>query len=308
MSILKKTLKILTTTTLIFLAILLAALFIFDQFVQFRDSDKDLAAFFKKEKIPASISYYKSYGRSLRYLEVGNPRAPVTILFLHGAPSSMSYFKKYFTNDTLLQKAFMLAVDRPGYGYSGLGQPETSIELQAKMIKPLLDSLHQGRHPLIVVGVSYGTSIACRLAMDYPQLIDGLVLVAPSLAPGEEKIYAIAYPIQFSFLQWAVPRMLLSANAEKLSHKEELTKMLPNWYKIKIPVIYLQGADDELIYPTNAEFARKKLINAACLDIEMIPNRGHLIMFSETKKIKHAIVEMTTFCRSYLSPVQTAAH
>jgi pimeloyl-ACP methyl ester carboxylesterase len=193
----------------------------------------------------------------------------------------------------------MLAVDRPGYGYSGLGKPETSMELQAKLIRPLLDSLHKLNHPVVVVGVSYGTSIACRLTIDYPELIDGLVLVAPSLAPGEEKIYAIAYPVQFSYLQWAIPRMLLSANAEKLSHRSELNKMLPHWSNIKVPVTYLQGANDKLIYPSNAKFARSHLTNAACLDIEMIPKRGHLIMFSEIKRIKHAIIGMIELSTAY---------
>jgi pimeloyl-ACP methyl ester carboxylesterase len=290
---------ILLRIVLILTAVLFTALFLFDTFVQFRDNDRTLSSFFSSKKIPATIGYYQAEGRTLRHLAVGNPDAPVTILFLHGSPSSMSYFKKYFTNDTLLREAYMLAVDRPGYGYSGLGNPETSMEKQAKMIRPLLDSLHQMRHPLIIVGVSYGTSIACRIAMDYPDLVDGLVLVAPSLAPGEEKIYKIAYPIQFPFLKWAVPKMLISANAEKLSHKRELEKMLPHWQDIKIPVMYLQGKNDGLIYPSNAAFARRKLVNADCLTIDMIPGRGHLIMFSEIKRIKQSIIDMTVLAKNF---------
>ena len=296
---LKKAGITLIRVVLIFTALLFTALLLFDTVVQFRDNDDTLYRFFRNKKIPATIGYYHSQGRALRHLAVGNPNAPVTLLFLHGAPSSMSYFKKYFTNDSLLREAYMLAVDRPGYGYSGLGIPETSMQQQAKMIRPLLDSLHQLRHPLIVVGVSYGTSVACRLAMDYPELVDGLVLVAPSLAPGEEKIYNIAYPIQFPFLQWAIPKMLLSANAEKLSHKRELEKMLPKWQNINIPVIYLQGKNDGLIYPTNADFARRRLVNANCLTIEMIPERGHLIMFSEIKRIKQSIIDMILLAKKF---------
>jgi pimeloyl-ACP methyl ester carboxylesterase len=299
MSILRKILKIFSTTLLIGLAVLFVALFLFDRLVQFRDSDHELISFFKKKNIHAAIGYYYSEGRKLRHIAIGNPKASVCILFLHGSPSSLSYFKQYFINDTLLQQAYMLAVDRPGYGYSGFGRPETSIEKQARMIRPLLDSLHQIHHPVIVVGVSYGTSVACRLTIDYPDLVDGLVLLAPSLAPGEEKTYAVAYPIQFPFLQWAVPRMLLSANAEKLSHRKELEKMQPYWSQIKVPVSYLQGADDKLIYPANAIFARKKLINAACLDIQMLPNRGHLIILSEIKKINHIIIDMTRIAGLY---------
>lgn len=292
---------ILLRTLLILTAIIFSVLLMFDAFVQFRDEDASLLNFFKEKNIPASIGYYNAHGRTLRHLSVGDANAPVTLVFLHGAPSSLSYFKEYFTNDSLLRSAFMLAVDRPGYGYSGFGKPETSMEMQARMIRPLLDSLHARRHPLILVGVSYGTSIACRLAMDYPELVDGMVLVAPSLAPGEEKIYKIAYPIELPAFKWAIPRMLISANAEKLSHKKELTKMLPGWRGITIPVIYVQGANDGLIYPSNAAFARRELVNASCLTIEMIPGRGHLIMFSEIKKIKEAIVDMTILATQFAS-------
>ena len=296
---LKRSGRIIIQTLLIFLILLFSSLFLFDALVQFRDKDEVLMSYLKRKDIPASLGYYNSHGRTLRHLAVGNPAAPVTILFLHGAPSSMSYFKDYFSNDTLLGHAYMLAVDRPGYGYSGFGKPETSMELQAKMIRPILDSLHREKHPLIIVGVSYGTSIACRLAMDFPQLVDGLVLIAPSLAPGEEKIYKIAYPIEIPFFKWAIPRMFISANAEKLSHKKELEKMLPRWSEITVSVMYMQGENDGLLYPSNATFAKKKLVNASYLSIEMIPNRGHLIMYSERKRIKQRIIDMMELSTQY---------
>ena len=298
---LRKAGVVLLRTLLILTAMIFSVLLMFDVFVQFRDGDASLLRFFKEKNIPASIGYYTSQGRTLRHVAVGDATAPVTLVFLHGAPSSLSYFKNYFTNDSLLNSALMLAVDRPGYGYSGFGKPETSMQMQAKMIRPLLDSLHNRRHPLILVGVSYGTSIACRLAMEYPDLVDGMVLVAPSLAPGEEKIYKIAYPIELPAFKWAVPRMLISANAEKLSHRKELTKMLPRWKELTIPVIYVQGENDGLIYPSNAAFARRALVNASCLTIEMIPDRGHLIMFSEIKRIKESIVDMTILATQFSS-------
>ena len=267
--------------------------------VQFRDTDSTLKKFFAEKNIPVTIGYYTSYHRSLRYLMEGSTKSRATVLFIHGAPSSMSYFKNYLSNDTILQQANMLAIDRPGYGYSGFGSPEPSIALQSRMIRPLLDSLRRACHPLVVVGVSYGTSIACRLAMDNPQLVDGLVLVAPSLAPGEERIFPIAYFIEQPWVKWLIPSMLASANAEKLRHKEELQKMLPYWENIRVPVIYLQGANDGLIYTTNAAFARDHLTHAACLDITLIPGRGHLIAFSEKDRVNQAILEMIELAKNY---------
>jgi pimeloyl-ACP methyl ester carboxylesterase len=193
----------------------------------------------------------------------------------------------------------MYAIDRPGYGFSGFADPEISIEKQASMIRPILDSLQKINHPVIIMAESYGTSIACRMVMDYPGLIDGLVLVGPSLAPGEEKIYGVTPFIEWPVFHWFVPRIFQSANKEKIHHQEELTKMLPLWSRINIPVMYLQGEKDELIYTSNASFAKEHLTNAPLLDIRFFKNRPHFIARSERKAIKQHIVDMLKYLQHH---------
>jgi len=279
----------------VFIALVLFSFIIFAHCIDFRKSNSQLTEFFSKNHQPHQIKYYKASNREIRYISTGKENA-ATILFIHGAPSSSSYYLGYLSDKRLYTQAKLFAVDRPGYGYSGLGDPVYSIEKQAKMIKPILDSLNKIHRPVILVGTSYGTSIACKIVMDNPKLVDGLIVVAPALAPGEEKIYPISYPAQSPFINWIVPAMLKSANAEKLHHKDELTAMLPDWYKIKIPVMYIQGAADELVYPSNANFARKKLINAPFLEINMIKGKGHLISFSEKETIVKSILKMINIC------------
>ncbi|MBC8112180.1 MAG: alpha/beta hydrolase [Verrucomicrobia bacterium] len=283
--------KIISRFSLVFFVWILFLIFL-DGCVQFRSSTPEFEKYFQSQRVSAKIATYQVLDREIRYVATGDTNTEATILFIHGAPSSTSYFKTYLTDSILLSKACLLAVDRPGYGYSGFGKPEKSIEKQVKMILPILNSSNKIKRPVILVGTSYGTSIACRMAMDNPDLIDGLVLVAPALAPGEEKIYPISYPFDLPPLRWMVPRMLLSANAEKLSHRAELTKMLPLWKNIKAPVIYLQGEKDELVYTTNADFARKKMVNVPSLEIIMIADKGHLIAFSEKETIMRAIYRM----------------
>ncbi|MBS1750202.1 MAG: alpha/beta hydrolase [Bacteroidetes bacterium] len=273
--------------TVLFIIFLLIA----DRFVQFRMDDQEYKAYFSQKGLSTAIGYYNALHRRIRYAASGSDTS-ATILFIHGAPSSLSYYKDYMSDSLLLQKAKMYAVDRAGYGFSGLGKPEPSIEKQVQMIVPVVDSLNKIHHPMIVVGASYGTAIACRLAMDYPNLVDGLVLIAPAIAPGEEKTYWFTPIIESPLLNWFIPRMLQSANTEKIHHKSELAKMLPYWSNIKVPVIYLQGANDELVYTSNAKFAQTHLTNVPYLSIEMIPGEGHLIAFSEKNKIEGSIVKM----------------
>ena len=292
--ILRFTLRIILVTVILLIVVLLVG----DRFVQFRMDDKELKQYFSAKHVPINIDYYKSANRTIRYAWTGTD-TDYTILFIHGAPGSLSYYSEYLSDSTLLTKATMYSVDRPGYGYSGLAKPIPYIEQQAQMIGLIIDSLHRVHHPVILVAASYGTAIACRIAIDHPNLVDGLVLVGPALAPGEEKTLWFTPAIEHPILQWAVPRMLQSANTEKLQHREELEKMLPLWKNIHVPVIYMQGANDGLVYTTNLPFARKEMVNVPYIETNLVPGRGHLLVHPEKNLIEQKIIEMMGLVKKY---------
>jgi pimeloyl-ACP methyl ester carboxylesterase len=273
------------------IVLFIIACFIFDHYVQFRKTDEELNKIFAENNIPATIKYYETHGRKLRYVSVGNDSLP-TVLFLHGSPGSMSYYSWRFKDSSMQNRFRIYAVDRPGYGYSGFGDPEPSIQMQSEMIRPILDSLNKAKHPIIVVGGSYGSSIACRLAMDHPELVDGLVLTGPSLAPGKETYFWFTHIIESPAIRWFIPRMFRSANTEKVYHKEELEKMLPHWKNIRVPVMYLQGAHDDIVDTSNAGFARKQLVNAPYLNIHFFPNRAHRLAQYEWPAIRESILKV----------------
>lgn len=265
--------------------------FLFDQLVQFRMSDEKLLQLFREKNVRGEVRYFSTHGRTIRYVSVGNDSLPV-LFFIHGSPSSLSIYNSYLTDTAFARMFRMYAVDRPGYGYSGFGHPEPSIERQAQMLYPILDSLNTLHRPVIIVGGSYGTSIACRMVMDHPGVADGLVLTGPALAPGQEKVYWFSRLIEKPYIRWFIPRMFRSANTEKLHHEEELRKMLPYWNRINIPVTYLQGEKDQLIYTTNAAFAKKQMVNAPFLNIQFLKGRPHFFAFTEHATIRTRILDM----------------
>lgn len=267
------------------------ACFVFDHFIQFRMSDEQLTQLFKEHNIPGEIKYYKAEGRTIRYVEIGSDTLP-SLFMLHGAPSSLSIYRAYFTDTQFLRMFRMVAVDRPGYGYSGFGVPEPSLQKQSNMLWPVLKSLRSNNKPVIIVAGSYGTSVACRLMMDHPHSADGMMLVAPSLAPGEEKVYWFTNIVENQLVNWFIPRMFQSANTEKINHQSELEKMLPYWSRIKVPVSYLQGANDQLIYTTNAAFAKKRMVNVPQLHIEFLKDRPHFFAFSDRMIIRRKILDL----------------
>ena len=232
----RRTLRVFAVILILFII----ACFVFDHYVQFRKSDKELTEIFRERGIDGRVGYYESGGRRLRYTSVGPDSLPL-LLLLHGSPGSMSYYSGRYADSAIYSRFQVIAVDRPGYGYSGLGEPEPSIQKQAAMIRPLIDSLHNANKTVIVAGGSFGAPVACRLAMDYPDLVDGIVLTGPAIGPGRETYFWFTYLIESPAIRWFIPRIFRSANTEKVHHREELEKMMPYWKNIKVPVAYLQG-------------------------------------------------------------------
>ncbi len=282
----------------VLIVLFILACFIFDHYVQFRRSDKELRKIFTARNLDAKIDYYNSRGRKLRYVSSGADSLP-TLLMLHGSPGSISYYAGRMS-DTMIRSRFkVFAVDRPGYGYSGFGKPEPSIQKQAEMIRPILDSLHSTKHPVIILAGSYGASVACRIAMDHPHLVDGLVLTGPALGPGREAYFWFTYIIEHWSIRWFIPRLFRSANTEKVHHKKELEKMLPYWKNIRVPVVFIQGENDNIVDTSNATFAREQLVNSPWLDIRFIKNREHRLAQFEWPAIRQGILDVYNYIKEH---------
>lgn len=253
-------------------------------------TESELKRFFERHKVNATINHYSALKRTIYYATIGEDRLPA-ILFIHGAPASMTIYKDYFTDAELLNRFSIYAVDRPGFGVTD-GKAEPTIKNQAEMIWPLAERIHRVHQPLIVMAGSYGVSIACRLVMDHPKIIHGLILVAPSLGPGLEKMYWLTPLTANGFLSKLVSKEYHSASIEKMQHKKELEKMLPLWNKIDIPVFYLQSKKDNVVYSSNVEFAKQHLVNVPLLKVHLFEGRKHNIDSKHHIAIRNKLIEL----------------
>lgn len=252
-------------------------------------TEEKLNAFFTRNGIKAVISYYTAMKRRFYYAAVGEDHLPA-LLFIHGAPASMTIYRDFFTDEQLLGRFAIYAVDRPGYGLTG-GPAEPSISRQSESIFTLAQRIHRVHQPLLVVAGSYGASIACRLVMDHPGTVQGLILIAPSLGPGLEKMFWIT-PLLAGSVGGKISKAYQSASIEKLAHEKELKKMLPLWDALRIPVCYLQSEKDPIVYPANAAFARQHMVNVPHFDIQFFKGRKHDIDAKYAAEIRNHILEM----------------
>jgi pimeloyl-ACP methyl ester carboxylesterase len=226
--------------------------------------------------------------RQIFAAQTGNPAAPL-VLFIHGTPGGWDDFANLMANPTLANHTLMVSVDRLGWGRSAAGGVDTSLADQAAALRVVLQA-HPQNLPAILVGHSLGGPIAAELAMDSPDLVGALVLVAGSIDPAEEKVAWYQALGRSWFFHWAVPKPLAEADLEILALKGQLVSMEPRWKNIRIPVTVIQGTSDALVSPENADFAQREITNSTALDIQRIPDQGHLIPWQRPDLIAHAIL------------------
>ena len=118
-------------------------------------------------------------GITMHYHEAGSGERGA-VLFIHGSGPGASGWSNFKGNYPVLaeQGYRTIVADTMGYGYST--KPEDgafSLSDVAAQYKSLLDAVGVDR--VTVVGNSQGGAIAIAMALDYPELVEKLVLMAP---------------------------------------------------------------------------------------------------------------------------------
>lgn len=260
------------------------------EFMKFRKSDKKQQALFTRNGLQVpDFQSYESEGQEMHYTKMGNDSLPL-VLMLHGAPGSSSACLGFLMDTALTHHACVIAVDRPGYGYSGFGKAERSLVKQAAAIRPILE---KHRHQkAVLVGHSYAGPLIARAAMDFPQLVDGLVMVAGSIDPALEPHYWWQGPLDWKAIRWMLPPAFRVSNQEILPLPAELEAMMPFWGNITCPVTVIQGTNDNLVHPGNADFAERMLTNSSKLEIIRMEGGSHFIFWTEQELIVDEILKI----------------
>jgi pimeloyl-ACP methyl ester carboxylesterase len=281
----RKVIKWLLAPIVIFCFVLLM-----DSCLQFRMSSSEVNTYFKDKENKATLKQYEIGKRTLNYLITDDTQKPL-VIFVHGSPGSLSAFIDFMADTTLLKKAQLISVDRPGFGASDFGYAEPSLTKQAELLKPVLKGNKHNR-PVILVGHSLGGPLIAKMAIDYPELVDGLIFVAasvdPNLEPNETWFRA---PLATPFLKWILPRSFRASNDEIYKLKPELEQLVPEWSEIKVPAIVIQGTKDSFVPAANADFVNRMLIHSS-VQIQLIEGVDHFIPWSHPELIRNAILEL----------------
>ena len=131
---------------------------------------------------PAQGRMVEVSGAALHVLDIG-PRdaAGPAIVMIHGASSNLEVMRQPL-GDMLARNHRVILIDRPGHGWSTRARAEDSTPaVQARMTDQALQELGVG--PVILVVHSWSGALGARMALDYPQRLAGLVMLAPVAYP-----------------------------------------------------------------------------------------------------------------------------
>lgn len=131
-----------------------------------------------EQSLPAIGAFLEVPGATLHYLERGTaPLGKPPVVMIHGLGGHLHHFN-YALLDELAHDTRVIAVDRPGSGYSVRERDRaTRLTDQADAIIALLDTLHIER--ALFVGHSLGGALSLTIAIRHPTRVAGLALIAP---------------------------------------------------------------------------------------------------------------------------------
>jgi pimeloyl-ACP methyl ester carboxylesterase len=246
------------------------------------------------------------------------------VVYLHGAKGSV-YDALLSIADDLTRDHRLLAVDRPGHGYSGRpAEHAGSPFVQAELIRGLLRRLDVERP--VLVAHSAGASVALALALEHPDEVAAVVTVAGYVmslrSPGRAPSRLLTLPVLGPLVCWTVavpfgslvagrllrrmagtdsvpaayddigPAMALDPDSLRFSAydladvEEGLLALEPRYADLGVPLVIVHGQDDPVIWPSQAA-QLKALVPGA--DLVLVPGAGHLPHFTHPQDVLAAV-------------------
>lgn len=182
-----------------------------------------------------------------------------TLILVHGTPGDALGWADYLA-PPLREDLTVVAVDRPGFAMSGPAGAVVSLQEQAAALEPFLPP-KSGALP-ILLGHSLGGPVVLRAAVDYPERIGAVIVVAGSLDPDLEDVHFAQHIAKRWPFRLLLPRKLRNANTELISLEAELRSLEPLLNRITVPVFIVHGTKDDLVPYANVNYMLEHLTQA----------------------------------------------
>lgn len=183
----------------------------------------------------------------------------------------------------------MIAIDRPGFGYSSFGHPEPSLAKQSEAIMTLLDSL-VGNRPIVFAGHSLGGPLVIKTAALYPSRVAAAFVLAGSVDPKLEPREFFRPILKKKVFKFLMPRSFWVSNYEIEALMKELEIMEGEWELVQCPVISIHGTKDKFVPMENADHMREKLEGRTSFRDVRLEGKSHFIPWNSMDTIRQELL------------------
>jgi pimeloyl-ACP methyl ester carboxylesterase len=245
------------------------------------------------------------HGGVIAYREAGRVRPP--LLLVHGAASSSLCFAELVS--LLGRQRRAVALDLPGHGrspaFAAAGVPSTLLERYRDVVAELAEQLGLGR--FVLAGHSMGGAVALRFALDLPERLERLVLiatgarlpVAPELTTLVRERFAElpALLAASGFSPESEPRAVARWAARQVQAPPEvaladfkacaLHDLRDRLESLRVPTLVLSAADDRLTPPRLQQQLAQRIPGAR---LTTLTRAGHLLTWERPEALAQAML------------------
>ena len=282
----------------------------------------------KAKYAPAPSSFISVDGMDVHFRDEGNKLDSIPVVLIHGTGSSLHTFDVW--TDNLKEEYRVVRMDLPAYGLTGpFPDRNYSIDHYVIFLKNFLSSL--GIEKCRLAGNSLGGNIAWNFTLQYPEMVDKLILIDAAGYPASSKSIPIAFkiariPVLNNLFTYISPYFIVKASVENVyADKTKVTDSIVDRYfelslrkgnrqafvdrfafqndtnahleikNIKQPTLVLWGEEDLLIPIEKAYLFHENLANDTLV---IIKNSGHIPM--EESPIE-SLKPLKSFLKNYES-------
>ena len=271
---------------------------------------------------PQAISRFVTVdGARLHFVIKGSGRP---VVLIHGNPGSCQDWEKLY--GPLSSRYCGFAFDRPGHGHSDRpNRRPITVDLQARMLHAALKELNVGQP--ILLGHSWGGALALAYALEFPDDLSGLVLLAPAAFESDDgvsfltKLPALPFigdlinflftpllgasvvrqdlqkafspdPVPKHYLrhvlsEWTRPKKVKWYSIDDTLLVASLPKFAPRYADIRVPVAIVTGDSDQIV-PAK-ENAHRLYEALPHSQLIVLEKTGHQIPFTRPDAVVDAI-------------------
>lgn len=251
-------------------------------------------------------------GLSIHYIEENRQGNPLVVL-LHGLGANSASWQLQIP--PLTRQGFhVLAPDAPGFGRSTYPRNNVSIPITAGFMAEFIEKM--GNEQAVMVGISMGGALALQVALDNPQLVQGLVLVNTfaSLRPKRPLVwlyfiwrFILVHTIGIPAQARAVALRIFPKPEQELLRKQLIDQVLqssPRAYRatmralahfnvqkrlseIHCPTLIITGKEDNTVPPENQQILVNHIYDAHQV---IIQDAGHAVSVEQPEIFNEVLI------------------